>query len=201
MRNTSKLHAGDWVEVRRKEEILRTLDAHGCFEGMPFMPEMLAYCGQRFQVFRRAHKACDTVFPIRSRRVTNAVHLDTRCSGQAHGGCQARCLLYWKDAWLKRVGPSEDSPASQGCPGPTADRAEGAGASRGCTEEALVLATCERSVGDAAEPVYVCQATRLPYASEELSPYDFASTSKTIRRATCRCGDGFAVSSILRTRT
>jgi hypothetical protein len=34
----------------------------------------------------------------------NAVHLTgVRCDGQAHGGCQAGCLIYWKEAWLKRV--------------------------------------------------------------------------------------------------
>ena len=32
--------AGDWVEVRSKEEILATLDEHGRLEGLPFMPQM-----------------------------------------------------------------------------------------------------------------------------------------------------------------
>ena len=52
----SKLKAGDWVEVRAKEEILATLDGNGELEKMPFMPEMLAFCGRRFQVYKRAHK-------------------------------------------------------------------------------------------------------------------------------------------------
>ena len=26
---------------------------------------------------------------------------DLRCGGQAHGGCQAGCRLYWKEAWLQ----------------------------------------------------------------------------------------------------
>ena len=31
------------------------------------------------------------------------MHLeDLRCDGSAHGGCQAGCLLYWKEAWLTR---------------------------------------------------------------------------------------------------
>src|SRR6266852_8181539 len=98
------LSRGDWVEVRRKEEILRTLDANGQLDGMPFMPEMFAFCGQRFQVYKRAHKTCDTVFPVRGRRVERTVHLETRCDGHAHGGCQAQCLLFWKVDWLKPVG-------------------------------------------------------------------------------------------------
>ena len=37
-------------------------------------------------------------------RMEHAVHLeDVRCDGQGHGGCQAACLVYWKEAWLKRV--------------------------------------------------------------------------------------------------
>ena len=54
-----KLRIGDWVEVRTKEEILKTLDSNGCVDAMPFMPEMLAFCGQRFRVFKIAHKTCD----------------------------------------------------------------------------------------------------------------------------------------------
>src|SRR3954451_1222032 len=95
------LKAGDWVEIRTKEEILATLDGHGRLEGMPFMPEMFAFCGQRFQVYKRAHKTCDTVFPVRGRRVSESVHLATRCNGSKHGGCQAACLIFWKTAWLK----------------------------------------------------------------------------------------------------
>ena len=28
---------------------------------------------------------------------------DLRCDGSGHGGCQAGCKLYWKEAWLRRV--------------------------------------------------------------------------------------------------
>src|SRR5258705_198295 len=41
----------------------------------------------------------------------SAVHLDgVRCDGSAHGGCQAGCLMFWKDAWLKKA----DAPAADG---------------------------------------------------------------------------------------
>src|SRR5215831_17041449 len=100
-----KLSVGDFVEVRSKEEILRTLDANGQLDGMPFMPEMFRFCGKRFQVYKRAHKTCDytTSYPYQTRRLEETVHLETRCDGGAHGDCQAGCLLYWKHAWLKPV--------------------------------------------------------------------------------------------------
>ena len=65
----SKLAAGDWVEVRSKEEILATLDANGRLDNLPFMPEMFEYCGRRFRVWKRAHKTCDTVDKTGGRRV------------------------------------------------------------------------------------------------------------------------------------
>src|SRR5690349_6467582 len=101
---SKQLKIGDWVEVRSKEEILQTLDSRGWLDGMPFMPEMLQFCGKRFQVYKSAHKTCDySSAKIRSRRVEDTVHLRTQCDGSAHDGCQAGCLLYWKEAWLKPV--------------------------------------------------------------------------------------------------
>jgi hypothetical protein len=104
-----ELRAGDWVEVRPWEEIRSTLDDSGAHEGLPFMPEMLRFCGHRFQVSKRAHKTCDTLYGLGALRVRGmAVHLDDlRCDGSAHGGCEASCLVFWKVAWLKRVVPSD----------------------------------------------------------------------------------------------
>src|SRR5215470_16895083 len=102
-----KLRTGDWVKIRSKEEILRTLDREGRLQGMPFMPEMFAFCGQEHQVYKVAHKSCDySALPFRTRRLRNTLHLATRCNGSAHGGCQAGCLLFWKEDWLTR--PGED---------------------------------------------------------------------------------------------
>ena len=99
------MHVGEWVEVRSKLEILRTLDKNGRLEGMPFMPQMFEYCGKRFQVYKSAHKTCDHVYTVASRRVDDTVHLNLRCDGEAYGGCQHKCLLFWKEAWLKPVSP------------------------------------------------------------------------------------------------
>lgn len=82
--------AGDVVEVRSREEILATLDAAGCLERMPFMPEMLRYCGKQFRVSAVAHKTCDTAYKTWGRSLNAAVHLEElRCDGSSHGGCQA----------------------------------------------------------------------------------------------------------------
>jgi hypothetical protein len=111
---TLDLRVGDVVEVRGPDEILATLDVNGELDALPFMPEMLRYCGQRLTVDKVAHKLCDTLTRSGIRRMDNAVHLaGVRCDGSAHGGCQAACLMYWKHAWLRKVEPHDVSaPAS-----------------------------------------------------------------------------------------
>jgi hypothetical protein len=162
---SSTLSVGDWVEVRTKDEILATLDSGGCLEGMPFMPEMFAFCGQRFQVYKRAHKTCDTAFPVQGRRVSHAVHLGTRCDGSAHGGCQAGCLIFWKDAWLKRVnGQSPDSSFT------SADSSVSQTQQKPSCNESIVKACTVKK--DSTGQAYVCQATQLHYASAPLSWWD-----------------------------
>jgi hypothetical protein len=104
-----RMCAGDWVEVLSKEDILRTLDKNGRLDGLPFMPQMFKYCGQRFRIYKRAYKTCDTVSGhYTGRRLQDGFHLSLRCDGQAYGGCQAGCLIFWKSAWLKPVdGPAQ----------------------------------------------------------------------------------------------
>jgi hypothetical protein len=144
---------------------LATLDANGTLEGLPFMPEMLEYCGKRLRVSKRAHKTCDPPNGLGARRMAGAVHLeDARCDGRAHGGCQAGCLLFWKEAWLDRVSGPGDATA-------TSVSSHAAGNS-GCTETALWRAT--RAAGNArdAEPVYVCQSTCVAQATQPLQWWD-----------------------------
>jgi hypothetical protein len=163
------LRAGELVEVRSKEEILATLDEDGKFEGVPFMPEMLQFCGRRLRVYKSAHKTCDFVTNTGSRRLSNAVHLEgVRCDGSAHGGCQAQCMIFWKTVWLKRVdggSPLETRPASNQFRICT-DRIQ----SHRCTEPALIAA-CVAPSSDLAQ-IYVCQATLLPKFTYQLSPWD-----------------------------
>lgn len=158
------LRVGDWVRVRSKEDILRTLDHNCCLDGMPFMPEMFSFCGQSFQVYKSAHKTCDTVFPVRGRRVMDAVHLDLRCDGATHGGCQAGCLLFWKHAWLERVDGRTSQPKASASP---------AGATLARSEADVIAATRITGV-DEKSIRYVCQATQLPYATSTLEWYELS---------------------------
>jgi hypothetical protein len=171
------LRAGEWVEVKSKEEILATLDPHGRLDALPFMPEMFQYCGKRFRVFKRAHKTCDTVNNTGGRLMNDAVHLDDvdgmRCDGSAHEGCQAACLLFWKEAWLRRVsGPDGRTGLGR------APRSKRNGVVRlpimsSCTEEAVIAATRKKGTEQSGDPTYVCQATALPQATRLMPWWDF----------------------------
>src|SRR2546430_31561 len=107
---TTRLRRGDLVEVRTPDEIVSTLDAQGTPDRLPLMPEMLEFCGRRFRVSRRVMKTCYTGLNLydamRRFRSDDVVTLeDVRCSGAAHDGCQKACMIFWRDAWLRKVEP------------------------------------------------------------------------------------------------
>lgn len=157
---------GDRVEVRSAAEIFATLDQNGERESLPFMPEMLQFCGHQFTVHKVAHKLCDTIGSSGFRRMENAVHLTgVRCDGLAHGGCQAGCLLYWKTDWLKPASsPAESSLASS-------PPAESAAPAPPPARMLPVLSAASRgpAAPDGAE-TYRCQSTELLRAAPEALP-------------------------------
>lgn len=154
------LRVGEIVEIRSKEEILATLDSGGRLDSLPFMPEMLQYAGQKVRVAARADKTCDTVNWTGLRRVHDAVHLEgLRCDGGGHGGCQAACFLYWKEAWLKRA----DAAAAPSLR-PTHPTA--------CTEGEL------RASAHPSEDTWSCQATELPNFTKLLPWWDFGQYAR-----------------------
>ena len=164
------LRAGEWVVVRSEAEILATLDENAALDGLPFMPEMLAFCGRRLRVHRRADKTCDTITgDTRGRRMRGTVHLEgVRCDGAAHGGCQAACLMLWKEAWLARAGPAPAAPlwrlvaASAGAPAST-------GPAPGCSRDDVLRAAVRAPGETPARTAYRCQITQLLEASSPLA--------------------------------
>ncbi len=159
---SSRLKAGDVVELRAPDEILATLDEAGTLEGVPFMPEMLEYFGRQYTVAVQVERACDTITFTTTRKIPRTVMLEElRCSGTGHGGCQAQCRLYWKEAWLRRV--ADGGPAGAPSTAPLAELARHIQArthAAGSTPEA---------------PVFRCQATELLRCSEAVPWWSFPS--------------------------
>lgn len=112
------------------------------------MPEMVPYCGQRFPVLRRVDKVWEYAHGTGLRRMRNTILLRTlRCDGQGHGGCQANCHLIWKLDWVK-------PPRKEGRPDAARSR-------NGLLDEHTYVATPQGMR-------YVCQATQIRAASEQL---------------------------------
>jgi hypothetical protein len=164
------LRPGEVVEVRPAAEILATLDENGSLDAMPFMPEMLQYVGRRFTVSRRVDKICDTIAASGSRRMHDTVYLENlRCDGSGHGGCQAGCRIYWKEAWLRRVSGSAGVPGQED----------------GSVSELERLAqtgtrTVRETDGEPAE-VWRCQATEALAATEPLKTSDVRQYGRELR--------------------
>jgi hypothetical protein len=153
-----RLRPGDVVEVRSAAEILATLDSNAALDKMPFMPEMARYVGKRFTVSRRVDKICNTIESTGGRRMIDTVYLDNlRCDGAGHDGCQAGCLLYWKDAWLRRV---DDLPNKR------EDDAQTAGELERVAQ--LGTRTVRELEGKSSE-VWRCQATDAQTASTKMN--------------------------------
>lgn len=150
--------AGAIVEVRSLHEIMATLDEGGSLRGLPFMPEMVKYCGQRFKVFHAITKICETIDKTGYRQLPGTVSLrGLHCDGAFHGGCEARCLMFWREEWLK--------PAAQ---------TSAAAASSQPVEipESLTVATTLKSREGDAGLRYVCQITELKKASTACAWWD-----------------------------
>jgi hypothetical protein len=147
------LKIGELVEVRSPSEILATLDERGRLDALPFMPEMLQFAGRQLRVSKRAFKTCDQVKNSGMFRMERTVHLEgVRCDGSAHGGCQAACLIFWKEGWLKRVGQDGQAPAD---PVPAEPLA---------TLETLQHGTRPPGAG-LDEEIFSCQNTAIPEAA------------------------------------
>jgi hypothetical protein len=163
---TGRLRPGDIVEVRSPAEILSTLDANGTLGNVPFMPEMIGFCGRRFHVSRRAVKTCISGTGPSSMRAFHSGEfflLDgLRCSGGDHDGCQKACTILWHGTWLRPVAGSE--------PSTTAESAD-------CK---LLRDRLKTSAGSGK---HFCQASELLTATAHLSQWERLTTCLTDVRA------------------
>lgn len=159
------------MQLRSPAEILATLDADGCTDGLPFMPEMLAFFGRPARVTARVERACDTLTWTGVRRLKNTVVLDDlRCDGAAHAGCRAGCRLFWREAWLR--------PAVEAAAGADEEPAEDPALVR---LGELTRGATTRSI-DPAGAVFRCQATELLRAS---TPVAWWSPVSLLREVWC----------------
>jgi hypothetical protein len=156
--SSERLYPGDIVEVKAPDEILQTLDADGTLGHLPFMPEMVEFCGKRFNVSRRVLKTCisGSIATMLGFRTDDVVLLDgLRCSGDAHDGCEKACMIFWREAWLRKV----DDPGVQ--------------SNTDWTSHPRLQSRLKTSTGP---KTYFCQASELLKAARPLSRWERLGT-------------------------
>jgi len=95
------LRPGELVEVKSEQEVQATLDEHGRYRGLLWMPGMARFCGKTYKV----HKRVETIMLESTgelRKIRNTVLLaDVMCENLY--GCDRSCFHYWREAWLRRT--------------------------------------------------------------------------------------------------
>jgi hypothetical protein len=98
------LQPGELVEVRKKEEVMATLDKAQRNRGLWFDAEMLPYCTGIYRVLRRVNriieeksgKMIDMKYPC-------IVLEGVVCQSDFHRLCPRAIYPYWRENWLKRA--------------------------------------------------------------------------------------------------
>ena len=100
---TLGLQPGERVRVKRREEIVATLDVNNANRGMSFDGEMLRYCGQEARVLRRVERIIDEKSGRMLRLKNPCIVLDdVICTAAYHRQCPRGIYPYWREIWLER---------------------------------------------------------------------------------------------------
>jgi len=100
------LQPGEFVQVRSLEEIRSTLDENGKYKGLLFMPEMEDFCGKKCRVFKKVRSiTLESNGEVRQLKSPTVFLEGVYCDGTRHNACDRSCLLFWREAWLKRTEP------------------------------------------------------------------------------------------------
>ena len=101
------LKVGEWVRVKSREEIAKTLNAEGRNKGLWFDREMLPYCGGTYRVRQKVVRFIDDHDGKMIVLKNEAVTLDgVVCSGNLslrRWFCSRAIYPYWRECWLERV--------------------------------------------------------------------------------------------------
>ena len=112
----------------------------------------------------------------------DSVHLEgVRCDGAGHDGCQAGCLIFWKEAWLKRA--ANDLVSAESLKHPSGVPPEIGGF---CTVESILAAS--RTTSPVGEILYACQATDVPQFTSRMSFWDPRQYIRDLRSGNLKSG-------------
>ena len=101
------LKVGEWVRVKSREEIVKTVTPEGRNKGLWFDREMLPYCGGTYRVRQKVVRFIDDHEGKMIVLKNEAVTLDSVvCSGDLslrRWFCSRAIYPYWRECWLERT--------------------------------------------------------------------------------------------------
>jgi hypothetical protein len=107
------LQPGEWVRVKSREEIAKTLTDRGMNRGLWFDREMLAFCDSVFRVKKRVTRILDEATGKMIELGNDCIMLeDVFCSGERSVGrwfCPRQSPPFWRECWLERVAGPDDN--------------------------------------------------------------------------------------------
>lgn len=105
------LRSGEWIEVKSKEEIEKTITPSGFNRGMRYDAEMLKYSGKRYRVQQRVTKIIHEKNGKMTQMKSACIQLENVfCRAECTGmrlGCPRASSTYWREIWLKRADPPQ----------------------------------------------------------------------------------------------
>jgi hypothetical protein len=110
------LKPGEFVEVKSKDEIMRTLNKDLRNRGLGFDVEMVPYCRDgEYKVLRRIEKIINEKTGLMMTLPNACIVLDgVVCSGHYSKNrmfCPRAVFPYWREVWLERTSERDDGPS------------------------------------------------------------------------------------------
>jgi hypothetical protein len=109
-----ELQPGELVRIKSAKEIVKTLDPAGRNRGLLCDYGMCQYSGGTYRVRNRLERMISE--PTGEMlQVTNTVILDglSCLCWNVFGGCPRKDFMYWREIWLKRIEPRDDTRNTQ----------------------------------------------------------------------------------------
>jgi hypothetical protein len=109
----TSLQAGDWVRIKSKEEIMKTLNEQQLNRGLGFEAEMARFCGRTVRVARRVTQIVDEKTGRMIYMKYPCIVLEgIVCEGAYSASCPRAIPAYWREIWLDKVpDPTRTEPA------------------------------------------------------------------------------------------
>ena len=109
---TLNLQAGELVQIKPHQEILKTLNESSRNRGLYWDAEEVPYCGKTYRVLKRVERIINERTGKMQEMKTPCVILDSVICESRYSECRLFCprsiYPYWREIWLERVTPNAE---------------------------------------------------------------------------------------------